>query len=1116
MFKRILFLLVTVAGLGQLLQAQVTTSSITGTIREKGGQPLAGATVSALYQPAGTRYNATSGTAGQFTINNMQTGGPYQITVTYVGFDPQTYNDVFIQLGEASVINIDLVRTERALEQVVVTTTGRNNILNSRRTGAATSIGTREFQRLPTISRSLNDFTRLTPQANGQAIGGGNSRQNFITVDGSDFNNTFGIGGNLPANGSPISLDALDELSVNIAPYDVRQSGFVGSAINSVTRSGTNTFNGSVYTFFRNEDQRGNTVKGTDFPLQRESFRQWGARVGGPIIKNKLFFFLSAETEKRILPGQQRFASTSPTGAGSYGAANPTIARPRATELDSVSAFLRDRYGYETGPYQGYDFESDQTKFLGRIDWNISSNHRLNIRYNQVEGKQPFFVSGSTSSTGLAFAPNFGRTDINALHFSNSNYFQENNFYSTQMELNSRFGTKWANTFRASYNLQDEPRSTNSAIFPFVDIQRDGQPLTSFGYEPFSLGNLREVKILAFTNNLTYNTGRNNFTLGFQTEHSSTRNGFQPLGMSYYRFNSFEDFRTGAKPTDFAVTFSLNPGYEQAFPSFKFAQYSAYLQDEITFSSKFRLTVGLRGDLTTYPDVDELRTNPLVAGLTFAGGTKIDTRILPDPKVMLSPRIGFNYDPYGDRSLQIRGGTGIFTGRVPFVWIVGQSGNSGMLQVTQNFNGVANTPGPFNADPRAYLPATPPPAGTIVPSTVTAFSEDFTLPQTWKSSLGMDVRLPGGIVGTIDAVFNRDINVLYSRNLNLAEPTALNIPGYPDNRLIYPSANQVKYLNPLTDGRRTTANPNPSTPVPNGDTRGTQQFNAIVSGNEDQGYYFSITGQLSKQFSRGLFATLAYTKSISDNLFDGNGDQPFNTWSLIQTVNGANNPQLAPASYVVPDRVIGTISYRKEYLKHLATTVSLFYEGSIQGRFSYTYTNDFNRDNQNNDLIYIPRDASEINFIDRPASTANNTPFVSAAEQSRLFFEYIDQDKYLRTRRGQYAERNGARLPWRNQFDFKFAQDVFANLGRKRNTLQFTVDIFNVGNLINSEWGVTQTTNASSILAVQSFAAPGSTARPTYWLSLDRGTPVRSTFRDNLTTGSTYFMQFGLRYLFGN
>jgi len=1121
MLKRLLFLLTLSVLSGQVLIAQVTTSSMSGAIKDADGSALVGATINALHTPSGTRYTTQSQSNGQFTINNMRVGGPYQITVSFVGYQTQTYNDIYLQLAEATILNGSLEKSGATLENVVVTSTGRrNNLMSANRTGSVTNVNVQQINRLPSITRSLNDFTRLTPQSNGNAIGGGNSRQNFITVDGSNFNNSFGIGSNLPASGSPISLDAIEEISVNITPFDIRQSGFIGSAINSVTRSGTNNINGSVYTYFRNQNQQGNKVGDAEFTRQNFDFKQYGARIGGPIIKNKLFYFFNFETEKTVSPGQQRFAASAASGAGSFGSA-PNITRPRNTELDEIRDYLIKNYGYDPGPYQGYNFESDRTKILGRIDWNISDKHRLNFRYNQVEGKSPSFVSGSSSSLGPNFSTGAGRTDINALHFSNSNYFQENNFYSYQAELNSRFTKKFSNVFRVSHNIQDEPRSSNSDVFPFVDILKDGQPFTSFGYEPFSFGNLREVSITSVTNNATFNLGKHNILTGAEVEFSQTRNGFFPGGQSYYRFASFDDFKNGVRPTHFAQTFSFEPGYEQAFPTFKFAQYSVYAQDEITVSPKFRLTAGLRADYTTFPDVAEVRTNPLVFAQTFANGTKVNTGELPEPKVMLSPRLGFNYDVYGNRSLQVRGGTGIFTGRVPNVWIVGQSGNSGMLQVNLQYAGNA-VPGPFSNDIGKYRPATQPKPGTLIPSQVTAFAEDFTLPQQWKSTLALDTRLPGGIIGSVELIYAKDINTLYSKNVNLSNPTPLNISGYPDNRLIYPDPNNQKFINTITSGG-----------VPQAPGTGTNTtsalYNVIVTGNEKRGYYASLTTKLEKQFSSGFFASVAYVHTQAANLYDGNGDQPFNTWSLINTVNGANNPTLDIAGYTVPHRVIASLSYRKEYIKHLGTTISLFYEGSHQGRFSYLYGTDINRDGQVNDLIYIPRDASEITFAPLTIGTGASAVTYSAQDQSNRFFAYIDQDKYLRKRKGQYAERNGALLPWRDQVDIKILQDIFTNIGGKKNTLQLSLDIFNFTNLLNKDWGIVKTVNTPSLLTISNAATfnsttgapiatgfqPGGTIRPTFRLANDRGLPVSQTFRDNLSLASTYYMQFGIRYIFG-
>ncbi len=1103
MLKRILFLTFLAFMASTSLFAQITTSALNGTVKSTTDEDLVGATIVATHQPSGTRYTTTTRAGGVFSIQNMRVGGPYLIEITYVGYKVEKIEDVYLQLAESFQLTPMLTKNDATLETVVVTGTGRRNtILNANRTGAVTNVGRREITVLPSITRSINDLSRLTPQANGSAVGGGNSRQNNITVDGSDFNNTFGIGANVPAQGSPISLDAIEEISVNITPFDVRQSGFIGSALNAVTRSGTNQVQGSVYTYFRNQKQQGDQVEKIKFVRQKYQYNQTGFRVGGPIIKNKLFYFFNYETEKTISPGQTKLAGT--PGAA-FGA--PNVARPTAAELDALSSYLRTTYGYETGAYDKYDLEGDKRKILARLDWNISSKNKLSLRYNQVESSDPAFLSTSFGSTGIS-NPAFGTgrseaTALNSLHFQNSNYFQDYNFYSFAAELNSTINSRVSNTLRASYNNQNEPRSSNSSEFPLVDIYKDGSPFTTFGYEPFTFGNLRDVKIYSFVDNLTISAGKNNILIGLQADFTKTINGFQPLGASYYRYNSLNDFLTGVKPNDFAYTYSLKKDYSQAFPGFKFAQFSAFIQDEVTFSKKYKMTFGLRADQSTYPGVEEVKENPLVSSLTFANGTKVNTGKLPAAKILFSPRIGFNWDLYGDRSLQIRGGTGIFTGRVPYVWIVGQAGNSGMLQITQSFNGTANTPGVFNPNIGAYRPATPPAAGTTLPSTVTAFAEDFKMPQTWKTSLAIDVKLPLGIVATLEGIYNRDYNVIYSKNINLTAPLPLNVAGYPDNRLIYANANSAKYINKL----QTTGN-GIQVPSPTGNNA----FSMILTGNEKRGHYASFTTRFEKQFKKGFSAMVAYTKSFANRLYDGQGDQPFNTWSLIQSVNGANNPNLSHALDVVPDRVIGSLSYRREYLKHLATTISFFYEGSIAGRFTYSYSADFNRDGTSADPIYIPRNPSEITFQTQVVNGISYSP----QQQSDLFFAYIEQDKYLKAHKGQYAERNGAQIPWRNQLDMRIMQDLFTNIGKNRNTIQFSLDIFNVGNLINKGWGKVKTVNNSAILVPrnQALLVPGGTVKPEFNLALDRGQIITRTFRDNVSIASTYYMQFGLRYLF--
>lgn len=1114
MRKNLLVIILMLISAGGVMAQGITTAILTGKITDQKGEGVPGASILAVHTPTGTQFGVDSKADGRFTLNNLKVGGPYKITISFVGYKTQSYDDVYLKLAEPFTLNHTLAEESTQLNEIVVVAEA-DAIMNSNRNGAATNITSRQFLTLPSITRSINDMARLTPQATSTttgAIGGGSYRQNNFTVDGADFNNTFGIGSNLPANGSPISLDAIEEMTISVTPYDVKQANFIGSSMNAVTRSGTNTFSGSAYMFFRNQGQQGDKVASNPtFTKQPVDVKTYGFRLGGPIIKNKLFFFINAESTNSEVPGQTNVASTGNPGS-SYGDA-PNIARPLASTLDTYSAYLKSTYGYETGPYQGYSFVSKNTRFVARVDWNINKNHRLNVRYSQVESSSPSFVSTSRSPFSTF---NQTRTSIFALPYKNANYYQEANFYSFAAELNSSlFGGKYANTLRFTSTHQADPRSSDSKEFPFVDIL-DGTgtntPYTSFGYEPFTKGNLRDVQSYSVVDYLTWTMGKHNLTAGIQFDLQTTKNGFQRYGTSYYAFNSWSDFVNGVSARDFAITYSLLPGYSQAYPRFSFGEYSVYAQDEYDVNDRVKVSAGLRIDVPTYLNVSEIKTHPLVAGLTFANGQTIDTGVLPENKVMWSPRIGFNWDVNGDRSMQVRGGSGIFTGRIPTVWIVAQSGDAGLLQVTQTWANIsAANPGPngltslpFNADPNAYRPTTQPTPGAVVPSSVSAMDRNLSFPQTWKTSIAVDKKLPYGIIGTLEAIYNKDLNVNYGRNPNLVDPQALNTTGYMDSRPIYPSANKDKFINPLTAA---------GLPAANGSATGTGSFNPIVLGNaKNLGYYFSITAKLEKQFASGLYAMGAYTFTEQQNLFDGTGDQLINTWSGTPTVGNPNNLALAPGGNIVPHRVIGSLSYRKEYFKHFATSVSLFFEGSTFGRYSYTYSADFNRDGQANDLIYVPKDPSEIAF---QQFTSGGVTYTSQ-QQSDAFFAFIDQDEYLKTRKGQYAERNGAQFPWRNQIDIRFAQEIFTNIGPRRNTLQFTVDIFNFGNLLNSDWGIKHIPNTTQILQPQNVSSlvPGGAVTPLYRLPLINGQLLSKTFRDDNSINSTYYMQFGLRYTF--
>lgn len=1086
------------------LNAQVTTSGITGTVKGSDNLPLVGAFVIATHTPTGTKYAGSTNDNGRINLGNMRVGGPYRIEVTHAGNTPSVQNEVYLELGQPYILNVTLAEGQALEEVVVVGTT--NALMRKDRIGSATTVTRTQIDNLPSITRSVNDLTRLTPQANGTSIGGGNYRSNNFTVDGANFNNQFGIGQNVPASGSPISLDALEQISVSLTPYDVRQTGFTGASINAVTRSGRNEFFGTAFLTYRDDKMQGYRVGNVFAPVQSLKVNQYGVSVGGPIIKNKLFFFLNMEQQKTTQPGPSKVAATpgQPFGSASY------VARPTADSMNLISNYLRDTYGYETGPYQGYSNLSNNDKLFGRIDWNINENHKVNFRYSQVESKNPSQVSTSTSNSGITFSGSTNRQSINALHFMNSNYFQEDNLYSGTFEYNGRLGN-YNHSFRASKIHQNAPRSSPGALFPLVDIlQNIGTTqtvYTTFGYEPFTYGNLRDVKTTTLNYDGNYALGAHNLTGGVQYETSITKNGFQRFGTGYYVFNSWNDFVTNQKPINYALTYPLTSDGSQAFPSFKFSQISLYLQDDWTVNSKLKIMGGVRFELPSYPNVDEIKTHPIIDTLTFANGTHINTGALPSAQVMVSPRFGFNYDVLGDRSIVLRGGSGVFTGRIPYVWIVAQSGDAGMLQFLTNSQigtvGAANMPA-FNPDIKANYPTTLPTPGASVPSSISAMSSDLKFPSTWKSSLAADFRLPWGMIATLEGIYNKDINAVVARNMNLVDPTAMAISGYPDTRAIYPSG-VSRYINRLTLDASKNSVPSPT---------GNSGFDAIVMDNVKDGKYWSVTAQLTKLMEKGFSGMIAYTLSGGKNYGDGSGDQMVNLWSI--PYNSSGNSNVASLSYtdnILPHRLVGSVTYSNYWIANLKTSMTVYYSGSSIGRYSYYYTRDFNRDNQTNDLIYIPKDPSEITFV--PTGTSGYAKNYTAQEQSDIFFNLIESDPYLRSKKGQYAERNGAIMPWRNQFDFHLSQQLFNGIGGLKNSLEVFWDVFNISNLFNSNWGKYKIAN-NAILDPQNMSSvtPTGTIKPTFKVGSANGDIIRDRFRDNQTTTSTYYMQLGLKLNF--
>lgn len=1038
------------------LSAQVTTSNISGKVTDVNGKALVGATVVATHAPSGTQYGAVVDIDGNYRLLNVRAGGPYTVQFQMLGYQTVEQQGLQAALADNLVLDATLKEESIGMDAVVVAVDGTNSSMNSQRSGSMTSVSSQRMAITPTVSRSMNDIMKLTPQAsttsNGLAIGGGNYRQSYVTVDGAAFNNAFGIGGNLPAGGTPISLDALEQISISITPFDVRQSGFTGGAINAVTKSGTNEFKATVYDYYQDEALKGAHYGVTDengmykrLTKSKQINNTTGVSVGGPIVKDKLFFFANFEYDMDETPGSSRQAR--PDENTAWGD-NTTYNRPTVAQMEEIKKFLMDKFGYDPGRYQGYSLSTPDWKLVARLDWNINKNHSANVRFSTTRNK---YSSNPSSSISPLKSSNYnrndyGRTSEYAMYFESSRYFQEQNFTSVAAELNSRFlDGRLTNTLRGTYSHQYEPRSFVGDPFPTVDILQDLEDGTkavfaSFGQDPFTYGNLRDVSTVVITDEISYTTGKHNIIAGLQFEHNNTKNGYMQGGLGYYIYNSWEDFKKDVtNPTDesrpyaFVVTNSNRDDLKQVFPSFKYIQYSAYVQDEITFSNRFKLSAGIRFELPTYPNIEGNNNKKFEEMYKDKGGYR--TADMPKARLNVAPRVGFNWDIAGDRRYVLRGGTGIFTGRIPFVWIVSVAGNSNCLQhqyisnstdsslkphFSQTINGALEEifNGPFTAQ---ELPA---------PTAATILDKNLKMQGAWKSTLALDMKLPGDIKVSLEGIYNMDMNTVMVQKLGLEENGSVTLPGEPAARKSWATPKGLNNASYITNAGK-------------------------------NGHYYSFTVKAEKEFRNGLSLMAAYTHSGSKNVIDGIGDQVSSAFSTnTYNIHGSNNPEVGFSSYVAPHRVIASIAYNKALNKNLNTTLALFYEGYNYGyvgsysynRYSYTFTSNVTGDGGAYNLMYIP---TEKELASMPFAKEDN---------KKAFGEFIAADKYLSQHRGEYSTRGGAVMPWYNSFNFKFATDIILNTTGRQNKITVGVDVNNIGNMICGRWGNVQKLSSSSIL----------------------------------------------------
>lgn len=1109
MQKRLLFLFALLVMFASTLSAQVTTSALGGKVTLSGSnEPLIGASVQVVHEPSGTRYATVTNIDGRYEIQGMRTGGPYSVTVSYVGHKSKTYTGIMLQLGEVYKLSPALSEDANELGEVVVT--GKASKFSLEKTGATTNISNAQMTALPTINRSISDIARISPYANGMSFAGGDGRSTNFTLDGANFNNNFGLSSALPGGGNPISMDAIDEVQVVIAPYDVRQTNFIGGGINAVTKSGTNTFKGAAYIYHNNENMHGNRIDHTDLG-ERGTNRNttYGFTLGGPILKDKLFFFANFETSKVPSVANRWHPSAD-------GVARKTdyISRTTIADMQKVQEFMRSKYGYDTGAYDAFPADESNTKFLARLDWNINQNHHLALRYNTTTNKAWNPTNGNSGNTGFRLR-GFNRLSQYSMAFANSMYSMENKINSISADLNSRFGKNISNQLLVTYTNIKDMRGSNSSPFPFIDIMYDystgdyptidsktGQniavdfggynvkqtlePYMSLGYELFTYNNGVNNKITTITDNFTYYLGSHKLTAGLSFEHQMANNSYMRNGTGYYRYRSLNDFLTGAAPEAVALTYgyagNLNPAAEVSFN-----QYGLYLQDEWNVLDNLKLTGGIRFDNISYDDDDIMRNNAIYE-LDF-GGRHIDTGKWAKSNIQISPRFGFTWDVFKDRTLKVRGGSGIFTGRLPWVFFTNMPSNSGMVQnlvsaVTRYTNGVVTS-----RDPRLDkfaggivtdvnqmrdmlgAPESITPEQGTVPSSIAAIAGDFKMPQVWKSSIAVDYQIPTSFpfTATAEFTYTKKINDVRLMNWNIKDaemPTWERLNG-ADNRYLYPT--NFTY-NKVSD--------------------------ACVLENTHKGYGWTFNLTLNAEPIDNLSIMAAYTHTVMKEVSGMPGSNASSAWQGLYTVNGPNSDALQNSQYVIPDRLIASVSYTYHH-DHFA----LFYTGYSPRGYSYFYYGDINNDKIANDLMYIPADDSQIHFTHE--------------SDRQLFWNYVNQDSYLKNHKGEYAEAYSARAPFVHRFDFRWAHDFTFNIGNTRHNLQLSANVMNIGNLFNSKWGVEKNMNGSfggQFLKVDKIDANNV---PYFSMRKDKeGNAPTKTWSFDKNYNQCWMLQIGVKYFF--
>ena len=1076
--------------------AQITTSSLGGRVTDANGQPVVGAAVVATHEPSGTVYGVTTNTDGRYSINGMRSGGPYKVEVSCLGYKPLTYTDVTLQLAEAYALNGTLQDDAQMLGEAIVVAAPASKFA-AEKTGAATNISSTQITSLPTISRSITDVTRLSPYGgNGMTFAGADGRTANFTVDGANFNNNFGLNDGLPGGGNPISLDAIEEMQVVISPYDVRQTNFIGGGVNAITKSGTNKFIGTAYVYHRNENMRGNQVAGVEVSGARDRDRNttYGFTLGGPIIKNKLFFFVNAEYSQTPSVAVRWRAIEE----GQNADANKYLSYCTVEDMKRVKQHVYDKYGYDTGAYDNFPSDESNLKLLARVDWNINDNNRLAVRYNYTNNTGWNGPNASSMDGGTRSA--YARTSLYSMAFANSMYSMNNLVHTVSLDLNSRINENLSNQFLATFSKLDDIRGTNSTEFPFIDIH-DGTGTTTqymaLGYELFTWNNAVHNTVANVKDDLTYYVGNHKITMGANYEYQMADNAYMRNGTGYYRYESVDDFLNGATPEVVCLTYGYD-GEKNPAARVQFHKAGLYAQDEWNATESFKLTYGLRLDGLFF-DNSDLMTNNKIKAIEYPtadGGVRtIDTGKWPSASLTVSPRVGFNWHLTEDKSLTLRGGTGLFSGRLPLVFFTNMPTNSGMVQYQAQINAKNAEKMGFNMDvfkgglvtdangkatTQALLdkliemgyPSTISPEDGAVPSSISAVDPKFKMPQVWKTSLAIDYKFPTSFPFSITAegIYNKTIN-----GVTISDWSMMPVNGFArfngaDARPIYPANFRT----------------------------GTKAF---VLENTNKGYGYSANVTVNMAPVEGLSLMAAYTHTVSKELTGMPGSAAESAFTYVPTSEGPNNIKLHNSQYVTPDRAVASATYSDKSNNHF----SLIYE-AWRGGYNYSYmtVNDMNGDGYNYDALYIPTDEQV---------ASNEFRFASDDDRDR-FMGYVHNSKYLSKHQGEYAEAYSVYSPWVHRLDFSYKHDFKVRIGNSVNKLQLSVDIKNVLNLFNSSWGVSKYMNPD-IVDGRILKYEGADAEGYPVFSTPKAVNAKTqTFVPNKSIGQCWYASVGIKYMF--